>query len=54
MSKIGAMLCFGLGVAFTLGALYSLMIEPLSKVVVPGAFAAIFLLNSFFIWRRSK
>ena len=54
MRKICVVLCFGLGVAFTLGALYSLMLEPLSKVVVPGIFAAIFLLSSFFLSRRSK
>lgn len=54
MRKIGVVLCFGLGVAFTLGALYSLMLEPLSKVVVPGIFAVIFLLSGFFLSRHSK
>ena len=54
MRKICTVLCFGLGVAFAFGALYSLMIESLSKVVVPAIFAAIFLLSSFFLSRRSK
>ena len=47
MRKIGVVLCFGLGVAFTLGALYSLMLEPLSKVVVPEIFARYFCSAAF-------
>ena len=54
MRKICAVLCFGIGVAFTLGALYSLLTESLFKVVLPGFFAAIFLLSSLFLLRRSK
>jgi hypothetical protein len=54
MRKIGAVLCLGIGVAFALGALYSLLTESLFRVVVPGFFAAIFLLSSFFLSRRSK
>jgi hypothetical protein len=54
MRKICAVLCFGIGVAFALGAFYSLLLESLSRVVVPGLFAAIFLLIGFFLLRRSK
>ena len=54
MRKICAVLCFGLGVAFALGALYSLLTKSLFRVVVPGFFAAILLLSSFFLSRRSK
>jgi hypothetical protein len=54
MRKICAVLCFGIGVAFAVGAFYSLLAESLSRVVVPGLFAAIFLLSGFFLLRRSK
>jgi hypothetical protein len=54
MRKICAVLCFGIGVAFAVGALYSLLTESLFRVVAPGLFAAIFLLSSFFLSRRSK
>ena len=54
MRKFFGVLCLGIGVAFALGALYSLVTESLYRVVLPGLFAAIFLLSSLVLLRRSK